>query len=168
MFGFIKNLIAGILGFLTGLFGGKKKNGGYYLQLDESGAEVTPAPAAKPAPTPKAEETATPAATSTNGTKAKAEAPATEEKSAPVAEKAKKPAPAAKAVKAKASQNGKAAPTEPEKAPAAAVAVKKEPTETTFAPKYLVPTASNGRRRPGANMSSFLDMASQVKTPNQA
>ncbi|MBU7585447.1 MAG: hypothetical protein KAF91_21580 [Nostoc sp. TH1S01] len=152
MFGFIKNLIAGILGFFTGLLGGKKKNGGYYLQLDESGAEVKPAPAPQPAEAPK------PAATS-NGTKATAEAP----------EPAKKPAPAAKAVKAKASQNGKAAPTEPAKAPATAVAAKKEPAITTFAPKYLAPSgASNGRRRPGANMSSFLDMASQVKTPNQA
>ncbi|MBD2486877.1 hypothetical protein [Aulosira sp. FACHB-615] len=145
MFGFIKNLIAGILGFFTGLLGGKKKNGGYYLQLDESGAEVKPAP--KPAESPK------PAATS-NGTKATA---------AP--EPAKKPA--AKAVKA--SQNGKAAPAEPEKAPATAVAAKKEPAITTFAPQYLGTSgAANGRRRPGANMSSFLDMASQVKTPNQA
>lgn len=37
-------------------------------------------------------------------------------------------------------------------------------TDTTFAPKYLNPaTASSSRRRPGANMSSFLDMANQVK-----
>ena len=40
-----------------------------------------------------------------------------------------------------------------------------QPTVTTFAPKYLAPSgSSNGRRRPGANMSSFLDMARQVKT----
>jgi hypothetical protein len=153
MFGFIKNLIAGILGFFTGLLRGKKGNGGYYLQLDES-AEPTPAPTPKPA--------------ATNGTKATAKPPEAEKKPAPVAEGEKKPAPAAKAVKAKASQNGKVATPEPEKAPAAVAAVKKEPTETTFAPKYLVPSATNGRRRPGANMSSFLDMASQVKTPSQA
>ncbi|MBE9208373.1 hypothetical protein IQ244_17920 [Nostoc sp. LEGE 06077] len=147
MFGFIKNLIGGILGFFTGLLGGKKKkNGGYYLQLDENGAEVTPAPAPKAAP-----------AGTSNGTKATAKAP----------EPAKKPAPTAKAAKVESSKNGKAAPTEPAKAPAV-VAVKKEPTEKTFAPKYLTPAATNGRRRPGANMSSFLDMASQVKTPNQA
>jgi hypothetical protein len=168
MFGFIKNLIAGILGFLTGLLRGKKKNGGYYLQLDESG-EQTPALTPKPAETPKPTATA-------NGIKATATAVEPEKKPAPVAESEpkseKKPAPAAKAkaVKAKASQNGKVAPSEPAKAPAAVAAVKKEPTETTFAPKYLAPaaTTSNGRRRPGANMSSFLDMASQVKTPNQA
>ncbi|MBD2445633.1 hypothetical protein H6G76_00405 [Nostoc sp. FACHB-152] len=149
----IKNLIAGILGFVTGLLRGKKGNGGYYLQLDES-AEPTPAPTPKPAAT-------------TNGTKATAKPPEAEKKPAPV-EAEKKPAPAAKAVKAKASQNGKVATPEPEKAPTAVAAVKKEPTETTFAPKYLVPSATNGRRRPGANMSSFLDMASQVKTPSQA
>ena len=39
-------------------------------------------------------------------------------------------------------------------------------TEKTFAPKYLIPTSTNGRRRPGPNMSTFLDMARQVKTPS--
>ncbi|MBD2436537.1 hypothetical protein H6G69_06925 [Nostoc sp. FACHB-110] len=157
----IKNLIGGILGFVTGLLPGKKKDGGYYLQLDESGEVVEP--------TPKAVEAAQPAA-ATNGTKATAQ-PA-EETPAPVAQTEpqpeKKPALATKAVKAKASKNGKVEPAEPAKAPAAVAAVKKEPTETTFAPKYLIPTSTNGRRRPGANMSSFLDMASQVKTPSQA
>jgi hypothetical protein len=57
--------------------------------------------------------------------------------------KAVKPA---KPVKAIADSNGKAA-------------------SSTFAPQYLMPTASSSRRRPGANMSSFLDMARQVKTP---
>ncbi|WP_232317163.1 hypothetical protein, partial [Anabaena sp. CA = ATCC 33047] len=66
-------------------------------------------------------------------------------------------------------KNGKAesAPA-PAPAPAPAASTKTTaPTETTFAPKYLAPSASisNGRRRPGANMSSYLDMASQVKTP---
>jgi hypothetical protein len=145
MFGFIKKLITGILGFLAGLLPGSKKNGGYYLQLDESAAEPTPAPAPKPAPEPVA---------TSNGTQATAVASQPE----------KKPAPAPKAAKVEASKNGKAAPTEPVQAPAA-VATKQEPAETAFASKYLIPTASNGRRRPGANMSSFLEMASQIKTP---
>lgn len=34
MFGFIKNLIVGILNFFIGLFGGKKS--GYYLELDDA------------------------------------------------------------------------------------------------------------------------------------
>ena len=39
-------------------------------------------------------------------------------------------------------------------------------TETTFAPKYLIPSASSkSRRRPGPNMNPFLDMARQIKNP---
>ncbi|WP_071191929.1 hypothetical protein [Trichormus sp. NMC-1] len=123
MFGFIKNLIGGILGFITGLFG--KKDNGYYLELKEEATETKPA-AVKPV-----------AATVTT------------------------PAPAATEKPAKATK------TEPAKAPVpkAEPAKPAVPTETTFAPKYLVPTATNVRRRPGANMNVFLDMASQVKTP---
>ncbi|BAT55017.1 hypothetical protein NOS3756_39940 [Nostoc sp. NIES-3756] len=159
MFGFIKNLFAGILSFLTGLIGGKK-SGGYYLELKEDTTEEK-----APAPSPKAAPAA-PAAS--NGTKAavKAEVPPATEKSpvpTPAKVEASKPA---KVEASKNGKNGKAAPkpAEPEKAP---VAKTTTPTETTFAPKYLAPSASgsNGRRRPGANMTSFLDMASQVKTP---
>jgi hypothetical protein len=56
--GFIKNLIAGIVGFITGLFG--KKDNGYYLELKEEANTIstpvatvtaaTPKPASKPAP----------------------------------------------------------------------------------------------------------------------
>ncbi|MBD2346938.1 hypothetical protein [Anabaena subtropica] len=151
MFGFIKKLIAGILSFLTGLIGGKK-SGGYYLELKEDTTEEKAvAPTAPTTPT------------SSNGTKAavKAEVPTATEKS-PV------PTPA-KTAKLEASKNGKngkaaSAPAEPVKAP---VAKTTTPAETTFAPKYLAPSGSgaNGRRRPGANMSTYLDMASQVKTP---
>ena len=118
--GFIKNLIAGIVGFITGLF--SKKGDSYYLELkEEAEANVTQvaAPVAAVAPTPAA--------------------PA--------------PAPAAVAV-----------------APVAAKATKAEPvkisvpTETNFATKYLIPK-NTPRRRPGVNMNSFLEMASQVKTP---
>ncbi|BCL38162.1 hypothetical protein [Nostoc sp. MS1] len=168
MFGFIKNLFAGILSFLTGLIGGKK-GGGYYLELKEDTTEEK-----APTPAPKAAPKAEPAAS--NGTKAaaKAEASAPTENSpapTPVKVEASKPAKveASKPAKVEASKNGKNGkaapkPAEPEKAPVAKIAT---PTETTFAPKYLAPSASgsNGRRRPGANMSSYLDMASQVKTP---
>jgi hypothetical protein len=142
MFGFLKKLITGILGFITGLLPGKKGNG-YYLELDESAEQK--APAAKPvSPEP-----------TVNGTKP-----------APVVEKtvtATKVAPAA---------NGKVPQAEPAKAPAATSNGTKTPAaatqeETTFAPKYLVPSASNSeRRRPGANMNSFLDMARQMKPSN--
>ena len=60
----------------------------------------------------------------------------------------------------------KAEPAKSKKASAAS-ANTQAPTETTFAPKYLAPSAStNGRRRPGPNMNTFLDMARQVKTPS--
>jgi hypothetical protein len=120
--GFIKNLIAGIVGFITGLFGNKGNS--YYLELkEEAEANVTQvaAPVAAVAPTPAAP------------------APA--------------PAPAPAAV-----------------APVAAKATKAEPvkisvpTETNFATKYLIPK-NTPRRRPGVNMNSFLEMASQMKTP---
>jgi hypothetical protein len=53
---------------------------------------------------------------------------------------------------------------EPAKAPKPAPAQPAVATETNFATKYLI-TPSSGRRRPGANMNSFLDMASQAKVP---
>jgi hypothetical protein len=58
----------------------------------------------------------------------------------------------------------KAEPAKPNK-PVAASSNGQNKTETTFAPKYLNPaTNSSNRRRPGANMTSFLDMAKQVKS----
>jgi hypothetical protein len=127
MFGFIKKLIAGIFGFLTGLLPGKNKGSGYYLELKDEAAPQT-APAAS------------------NGTKV---TPSPAPTPAPTANKAAKTKPSE---------------AEPTKAPAATT---KPPAETTFAPKYLIPSAatSNGRRRPGANMNAYLDMARQVKTP---
>jgi len=112
--GLIKNLIAGIVSFITGLFGNKGNS--YYLELkEEAEANVTQvaAPVAAVAPTPAA-----PAAV------------------APVAAKATKAEPVKISV----------------------------PTETNFATKYLIPK-NTPRRRPGVNMNSFLEMASQVKTP---
>jgi hypothetical protein len=112
--GLIKNLIAGIVSFITGLFGNKGNS--YYLELkEEAEANVTQvaAPVAAVAPTPAA-----PAAV------------------APVAAKATKAEPVKISV----------------------------PTETNFATKYLIPK-NTPRRRPGVNMNSFLDMASQMKTP---
>jgi len=58
--GFIKNIIAGIVGFITGLF--NKNGNSYYLELKEEG-NVTQSPATVAAqPTPKIEPKVTPAA----------------------------------------------------------------------------------------------------------
>ncbi|ELR98966.1 hypothetical protein [Gloeocapsa sp. PCC 73106] len=35
----------------------------------------------------------------------------------------------------------------------------------TFADKHLLPIYTNSRRRPGASLSKYMDMASQIKTP---
>jgi hypothetical protein len=129
---FIKNLIAGIVGFITGLFA--KKNDGYFLQLKEEATEAVATATAKV-------KSAT--TESVKATAAKVESATVESVKAPAA-------------KAKTSKV-EPAKVEPAKPPV--------PTETTFAPKYLIPSSSNGRRRPGANMSSYLDMARQVKTP---
>ncbi|MBW4454265.1 MAG: hypothetical protein KME55_17025 [Nostoc indistinguendum CM1-VF10] len=166
---FIKNLISGILSFVTGLLRGKKSNG-YFLELDEAkdAAKEVASNAKKVAETvssnakkvtgtaaPEAPEASKP--TSLNGTKTAA------------AKTKEKPAKNPKPADVTLVQTAEGLKVEPgKKAKAAAAKVlKEEPKETTFAPKYLAPsaTSSNGRRRPGANMSAYLDMARQVKTP---
>ncbi len=147
---------------LKKLFGGKKND--FYLELKEESQ-------GKPAETSKA--------TASNGTKAAAQAPAPEPKTeaapAPEAKTEATPAPEAKTKKKsnkvsikerKKSEQAKAPAPAPAPAPVAK-ATPKLPPETAFASKYLIPTNTNGRRRPGANMNAFLDMARQVKTPNK-
>ncbi|MBA4447149.1 hypothetical protein [Cylindrospermopsis raciborskii] len=112
MFGFIKNLIAGILSFISGIFGKKDE---YYLELKE---ENEPTTVVQVAPVVKVESVVTPKVESI-------------------------PAPAAK----------------PVEKPVVA-------KETTFAPQYLLTLTSRARRRPGANMSGFMDMAREAKVPS--
>jgi len=174
---FIKKLISGILGFITGLLPGKKKSNGYFMELDEAKdaakdaaqevasnvkkvAETVASNAKKVAETvtseaPKAAEASKPA--SLNGTKTAAAK--TKEKSA------SNPKPADVTL-VQTAEGLKIEPGKKAKAAAAKV-LKEEPKETTFAPKYLAPsaTSSNGRRRPGANMSAYLELARQIKTP---
>ncbi len=122
------------MGILGKLLPGNK-NGGYYLQLDESGEVVAPESNGKAAAAPAKE---------TNGN-----GKTSQKTSVKDSKKAKKeevvaatPAPA---------------PVAPKKAEPAA--------ETNFATKYLISSGSMARRRPGANMNAFMDMATQVKTP---
>jgi hypothetical protein len=51
-------------------------------------------------------------------------------------------------------------PPAPKPAPA-----KPAPVMDTFATKFLIPTSSGKRRRPGPSLSPFMDMARKVKTP---
>ncbi|PMB49873.1 hypothetical protein CEN40_03590 [Fischerella thermalis CCMEE 5205] len=191
MFGFIKNLITGIMKFITGLLPGKKKGNGYYLELKEE-AETTPVAAAKAAAekvaavaksaadkvTELTESEADKAVAETNGAKQSLAPVAAAPETSNGAKDVKKPSrktsiKSAKKAKAEAKpeptvelvQTAEGVTVEVKEDKAPAVAAKAQPTETTFAPKYLIPTSTNGRRRPGANMNSFLEMARQVKTP---
>jgi hypothetical protein len=186
MSGFIKtirNLLGDILSFFVGLFGGKKsqenqpsikagenqtpgtakeipgkvtgksrRRSGYFMELDEA-EETKPVNGHKPA----------------HAEAAKAPQPVAAVQPAK-AQPAKTPEPAAAASAAskvelvQTAKGVKAEPVKSKPAPAASTNGQNQ-TETTFAPKYLVPSSSNSRRRPGPNMNPFLDMARQVKTP---
>ncbi len=89
-------------------------------------------------------------------------APAAAPKAAPAKQAEPAPEAAAKAVATPAPAKAEA----PQPAPAAVAKALNlpAPTVTNFATDYLLPASSNSRRRPGANMSSFLDMARQTKT----
>ncbi|PSB15947.1 hypothetical protein C7B65_23115 [Phormidesmis priestleyi ULC007] len=149
----IKNFFSGIFSFLGGLVGGKKsiegsapktrKGSGYFLEMDEAEAEKKPAVSASATESsPKPVATTSEAAPTSKQSSKRAEllaAAASSNGSAPVAQK----------------------PVE-EKAPVA-VAPKPE-ASAEFATKYLVPTSNGTRRRPGANMNSYLDMARGMKS----
>jgi DNA polymerase III gamma/tau subunit len=162
-----------------------RKSKGYFLELDES-EEQSPANGSNPAKAVAAKTSQVVAAASAKAEKTAAKTsqvvgaltPDKAEKTEPA--KTSQPAAAApaKAEKTEAANNNqpapkvelvqtaegvKAEPSKPAKAPAASTNGQAT-TETTFAPKYLNPAnSSNGRRRPGPNMNTFLDMARQVK-----
>lgn len=188
MIGFIKKLFSGLLSFLFGLLAGKKseeklaasstksrKSKGFFLELNESEEQqptgndnqTTKAEPAKKTELVAATKSALAAVaksvksdTSANNQPAKAEASANNQPAKAKADNSANNQPEKKVELVQTAQG-----VRPAKASAASVN-NQTPTETTFAPKYLTPSASsNGRRRPGPNMNSFLDMARQVKTP---
>ena len=150
--------------FISGLFAGKKENGNFFLELKDEPDE----------PMPKADSKL--AEASANGRKPAA----TQKDTVKVKDKDDKvkEVPSEQVVKVDVEMvqtakgvEAKAVPVEKKekskKAAKEAVTTDKpeDNKETLFAPKYLIPKNDNMRRRPGANMSSFLDMASQVKAP---
>ena len=153
--------------FISGLFSGKKENGNFFLELKDEPDE----------PMPKADSQ--PVESSSNGKKPAATA-TTQKDTVKVKDKGNnvKEVPSEQVVKVDVEMvqtakglEAKAVPVEKKevqkKAAKEAVTTDKpeDNKETLFAPKYLIPKNDNMRRRPGANMNSFLDMASQVKTP---
>jgi hypothetical protein len=128
------------------LFG--KKNDGFYMQAEEAKtpAPVTPVvPVATVAPVAIAANVAEPVVVAADASPAKK-----------TSVKDKK--------KAKPEKDGKKVAETP--APVAVVAVAAAaPAFTNFATDYLIkPASSSNRRRPGANMKQFMDMARQVET----
>jgi hypothetical protein len=146
---------------LKNLFG--KKNDGFYMQIDES--QPTPAqPVAKVEPA--ATQKAAPAAVEKKAEPAKEMVVVAEgaaETSAPEA-KAKSSKTSVKDKKNKEDKKAEdksAAKTTETFAPVAATML---PVMTNFATDYLIkPSSTSGRRRPGANMKSFVTMARDVK-----
>ena len=188
MFGFINKLFSGIAAFFSGFFGSKKaadkpsiapkakKGSGYFMELEEAEetkpaaaslpAKSTPAGGAKKAEPKKSSE---PAAAKPQQPEPTA-APAAVAKAAPA--KTQPAVPAAVATAAPAKPQPAVEPKQPAPAekpePVAANNGKVQPqSSTTFGPSYLMQTGSStSRRRPGANMDMFREMARQVKTPN--
>ena len=172
MFGFLKN--RGSKDSKADAPKPRKGRDGFYMEFDESKAqgsengkqaakaepvkvEPAPKPAAKAEPAPvEAAKVEAPAAATGESVKAK--------KSEAKSKRAKALSSAAKTEKKTPEAGAKPEPAKPAVAAAsngqvAAGSVK------TFAPDYLLTlTSSNGRRRPGANMNSYLEMARQVKT----
>ncbi|MFB2893962.1 hypothetical protein ACE1CI_13715 [Aerosakkonemataceae cyanobacterium BLCC-F50] len=167
MFGFIKNILSSDKSDSTAPK--TKKQKGYFLELDDSAtpqttngskpaakAKAEPAPVAKTSPTQVQETITIEPAKAEPKPETKPEPAKAETKPAKTSIKKAKPAPAEKPEPA------------PTPAPVAVTKEKSQPeADKTFAPKYLGSTGSNGRRRPGANMSSFLEMARKVKPSNQ-
>jgi hypothetical protein len=145
-----------------------KKNDGFYMQIDDAPtakvadkAAPTPTPVAAPA---KIETAAPDTITKAVATPAAPAAPATQtEKKVAAAEKA-----AAKAIEkaAKAEKKSKPATTATAPAPSATAPAAPAPVITNFATDYLIkPSSDSNRRRPGANMSKFLELAREAKIP---
>jgi hypothetical protein len=139
------------------LFG--KKNDGFFMQADESkSAAVKVEPAAKAEKVEKAEkkESIAPAHTAVEDVAQTTDLPAE-----PTA-KAKKTS--IKEKKKADKKEAKAAEKVETPLAAAPVALPPLPTVTAFATEYLIkPSSNSSRRRPGANMKSFVNMAREVK-----
>jgi hypothetical protein len=132
-----------MFGFIKNL---GKNNNNFYLELKE-GNDSKPTVAKQPQA--KSE--------SSNGAKP-SEATAAPQPAVPATANIPKKETAAKA--ARIAQENEATAAKPPVAKEA-----KAPTEVNFATKYLLTASTSERRRPGANMNPFLEMARDVKVP---
>jgi hypothetical protein len=148
------------------LFGGKKSNDGFYVQMDDAldgkqtdngnGKKATTAVVEekKAEPAPAKAAVAAPAKAKESASKATNKKDASGAETAPVAPAPKKVAEyeppfwvkAMYANNINGSNKGKA-----------------EGSVKSFADNYLMPTPTRSRRRPGPSLNPFMDMARQVK-----
>ena len=155
--GFIKNIIAGIVGFFQGLFG--KKDSGYFLEIDDStNTSTKPASKAVKVGTPEPAAIANPSSTAKT-----VSAP-------PAAKPAKAGKKSTAKAKSKTAASAPTAPMTPEEIIAAAVSRATTPpprpeAETKgFASDFeLLMSNQNGRRLPGPSLNPFREMARKSK-----
>ena len=155
----------------------KKKNGAYFLELDES--EGTQAVASAPAAPSKPVEEMQPEPVKTAEIVEETK-PEPVKTAQPVEEKKPEPVKAQSTKKKKTKKKSTQAASVPSKVPeweqpAWVKAIKnysnngKAESESesgmTFATQYLMPIPSNSRRRPGPSLNKFREMARQAKTP---
>ncbi|NDJ17569.1 hypothetical protein GS601_09745 [Myxacorys almedinensis A] len=168
----IKKLFSGILSFIGGLLGGKK-NGGYYMEADES-KSVPPSRNAEDEPVnEKVAAMANGAKTELTNKVEAAKASVSEAASSAKTSVAKSASSAKDSIQAAGSE-ATSAKAEPAKKDAtsgngsqpdapANVALNMPKPTVSFATEYLTPKSTSARRRPGANMRSFIEMAKTVK-----
>jgi hypothetical protein len=143
----IKSIFGGIFSFIGGLFGGKK------AAIESANGDAPKVRKSKGyfLELDEAAQTAKPNASVAVAEKPVAEAPANTKQSTKKAE----------LLAANGSKPVATAPT-----PVAVATAPQEPKTVEFATKYLIPSSNGGRRRPGANMNSYLDMARGMKAGN--
>lgn len=177
----IKSLFSGIFGFLGGLFGGKKaiagnasngkKGKGYFLELDEASIPVVKAEVTDTKAETKTETLPAAEQPMTVSTEAIADAVAASPEAKSAAKSAKKSTRKEKLATLAGAESSASAAGDAKAAAEAPVPAQPKPavtsapvSETAFATKYLIPENNGSRRRPGANMSSYLNMARNIKT----
>lgn len=145
--------------FIKKLFG--KKNDGFYLQLEDD--DKAPKPAAKAKVESKPAPAASPTAAVVEAAPvAPAPAVAAIAQTAPAAKSDAKAEPEVAKTGKKSVKKTEAKKVEVAPAPVAAPAPAAPPI-TNFATDYLIkPSSTSTRRRPGANMNSYLEMARQA------
>jgi hypothetical protein len=140
------------------IFGSKKEE--FFLEIDDSKGASQPE-----TPVATTETPAAPAPTPTEEKPVEASAPTEEKPVEADAPKAEKPAKATKKGKAKSKEADAPKAEAPAAPPAPVIPAKPKAPEPVvlFAPNNLMPLPNPTRRRPGANMAAFLDMAKQMK-----